>query len=78
MEQDGGGAGGERRTDAALAALIDQGIGFDADCGATIAWAFLARHGVPPALILRVLAAPGEGSAPRRTRGATAPPAPLQ
>ena len=64
-----GGRGGgpdERRNNAALAAVVDQGIRFDAERGAALAWAYLAQHGLPPETILRVLAAPAAGQRPRR------------
>ena len=59
----------ERRCDAALAAVVDQAIRFDAERGAALAWAYLAQHGVPPETILRVLAAPAAGQRPRRASG---------
>lgn len=65
-DRDGNGKHGERRNNAALAAVVDQGIRFDAERGAALAWAYLAQHGVPPETILRVLAAPGNGQPPRR------------
>jgi hypothetical protein len=57
----------ERRSNATLAAVVDQAIRFDAERGAALAWAYLAQHGVPPETILRVLASPG-GEPPRRVR----------
>jgi hypothetical protein len=74
----GGAEGSERRNDTTLAAVIDLAVRFDAEQGVALAWAFLARHGVPPATILRVLSAPPEGHAPRRTPDSMMPPAPLQ
>ncbi|GGY15510.1 hypothetical protein GJV26_27290 [Massilia dura] len=64
----GGRTGGsdDRRSDPALAAVVDEAIRFDAERGAALAWAYLARHGVPPETILRVLAAPAAGQVPRR------------
>jgi hypothetical protein len=56
----------DRRRNAALAAVVDQGIRFDRERGAALAWAYLAQHGVPAETILRVLAEPGNGMPPRR------------
>lgn len=64
----GPGTGGDdRRSNPALAAVVDQAIRFDAERGAALAWAYLTRHGVAPETILRVLAAPAAGRLPRRT-----------
>ncbi len=60
------GGSDDRRSDPALAAVVDQAIRFDAERGAALAWAYLAQHGVPPETILRVLAAPAAGQVPRR------------
>ena len=59
----------DRRNNAALAAVVDQAIRFDAERGAALAWAYLAQHGLPPETILRVLATPAAGEPPRRVRG---------
>ena len=56
----------DRRSNPGLAAVVDQAIRFDAECGAALAWAYLAQHGVSPETILRVLAAPAAGQPPRR------------
>lgn len=69
----GGRAGSpdERRSNPALAAVVDQAIRYDAERGAALAWAYLARHGVPPETIMRVLAAPDGGQRPRRAASGT-------
>jgi hypothetical protein len=75
--KDGDSAGrDDRRSNPALAAVVDQAIRFDAERGAALAWAYLTQHGLPPETILRVLAAPAAGQLPRRapraaTEGAT-------
>lgn len=56
----------DRRSNPALAAVVEEAIRFDAERGAALAWAYLAQHGVPPETILRVLAAPAAGQVPRR------------
>lgn len=63
----------ERRNNAALAAVVDQAIRYDAERGAALAWAYLARHGLPPETILRVLAAPAGGRTPRRAASPVTP-----
>jgi hypothetical protein len=68
----------DRRNNAALAAVVDQAIRFDAERGAALAWAYLAQHGVPPSTILRVLATAPPGTTPRRAMPDTAAPGPLQ
>jgi hypothetical protein len=68
-----GGSSSDRRSNPALAAVVDEAIRFDAERGAALAWAFLARHGVPPEMILRVLAAPGTGQRPRRPASPSSP-----
>ncbi|QGZ37966.1 hypothetical protein IP92_03173 [Pseudoduganella flava] len=57
---------GERRSNSALADVVDQGIRFDAERGAALAWAYLSQHGLPPETILRVLSPPADGRVPRR------------
>ncbi|AXA90702.1 hypothetical protein [Massilia sp. YMA4] len=56
----------ERRRDAAMAAAVDEAIRFDRECGAALAWAYLAGHGLPPETILRVLSQAPDGAVPRR------------
>jgi hypothetical protein len=68
-----GGSSSDRRSNPALAAVVDEAIRFDAERGAALAWAYLARHGVPPEMILRVLAAPGTGQRPRRPASPSSP-----
>ncbi|MBB3220190.1 hypothetical protein [Pseudoduganella umbonata] len=65
------GTSDERRSNPALAAVVDQAIRYDAERGAALAWAYLAQHGVPPETILRVLAGPAAGQRPRRGAAAT-------
>jgi hypothetical protein len=69
---------GDRRNNAALAAVVDQGIRFDKERGAALAWAYLAQHGVPPETILRVLQAPAGGPPPRRGAPGTLDGAPFR
>jgi hypothetical protein len=57
---------GERRRDAAMAIAVDEAIRFDRECGAALAWAYLASHGLPPETILRVLSQAPDGAVPRR------------
>ncbi|GGZ01110.1 hypothetical protein ACFFTM_09155 [Pseudoduganella plicata] len=57
---------GERRRDTALAIAVDEAIRFDRECGAALAWAYLASHGLPPETILRVLSQAPDGAVPRR------------
>ncbi|QBE66143.1 hypothetical protein [Pseudoduganella lutea] len=64
-------SGSDRRNNAALAAVVDQAIRYDAERGAALAWAYLAQHGLPPETILRVLATPGGSRVPRRGAGGT-------
>lgn len=61
------GRDGERRRNSALAAVVDEGIRFDAERGAALAWAYLSQHGLPPETILRVLSPPADGHLPRRS-----------
>lgn len=56
----------ERRRDTTLAAAVDEAIRFDRECGAALAWAYLAAHGLPPETILRVLSQAPDGAVPRR------------
>ncbi|GGY35181.1 hypothetical protein [Pseudoduganella albidiflava] len=66
-----GGKPHDRRSNPALAAVVDQAIRYDAERGAALAWAYLAQHGLPPETILRVLAAPVTGQRPRRDASST-------
>jgi hypothetical protein len=43
-----------------MALIIEQGIARDLLHGSVLAWKFMASHGVPDALIARVLAHPAE------------------
>jgi len=56
----------DRRRDAAMATAVDEAIRFDRECGAALAWAYLASHGLPPETILRVLSQAPDGAVPRR------------
>jgi hypothetical protein len=67
----------DRRSNSALAAVVDQAIRFDAERGAALAWAYLAQHGLAPESILRILAAAPAGRAPRRAVSSSSA-APLQ
>lgn len=58
--------GRERRRDTAMAEAVDEAIRFDRECGAALAWAYLAGHGLRPETILRVLSQAPDGTAPRR------------
>jgi hypothetical protein len=48
------------RNNTALAAIVEQGVTLDQEQGSATAWAYLASHALPPALMLRVLAYPDQ------------------
>ncbi len=57
----------DRRSNAVQAAVVEQGIRLDSECGAALAWAYMTQQGVLPDTILRVLSPAAAGGAPRRT-----------
>lgn len=57
----------DRRNNAVLAAVVEQGIRLDSECGAALAWAYMTQQGLPAPTILRVLASGTPGGEPRRT-----------
>ena len=50
----------QARTNTSLSLIIEQGIARDLLHGSVLAWKFMAAHGVPTAMIARVLAYPGQ------------------
>jgi hypothetical protein len=50
----------QHRTNRNMALIIEQGIARDLLHGSVLAWKFMAAHGVPDAVIARVLARPEE------------------
>lgn len=48
------------RTNTAFESVIRTGIHLDREIGSVSAWMYMARHGIAPSIILRVLAYPSQ------------------